>query len=184
MATPKSQRIGIWIIAVVMLVGTIGSFVVIILSNQNAAIDSANATKTAAAQAKAAAANLLPLSGYSAQKFDDNVSALNVETLVEGTGDVVKATDTINVSYFGNLPSGVIFDSSRKKSPAADTPIDLSLSGVIAGWTQGLTGVKVGSVVRLTIPSSLGYGATGSGTIPANTPLQFVIEVHSITKAS
>jgi len=60
----------------------------------------------------------------------------------------------------------------------------LSLSGVIAGWTQGLTGVKVGSVVRLTIPASLAYGSTAEGVIPADSPLEFIIEVHSASAAS
>jgi FKBP-type peptidyl-prolyl cis-trans isomerase len=192
MASAKSQRIGIWVIAVIMVLGTIGSFVVIILSNQNAAIDAANTAKTNAAaaaqqtaEANANAANSAPLAGYSSRTFDpSSVTSLGVETLVQGTGATLTASDTVNVSYFGYLHTGVIFDSSTKKSPAGDTPISLSLSNVIAGWTQGLTGVKVGSVVRLTIPSNLGYGATAQGAIPANSPLEFIIEVHSVTAAS
>ena len=64
----------------------------------------------------------------------------------------------------------------------------MSLSGVIKGWTEGLTGVKVGSTVRLTIPADKAYGAQGSGIIPANAPLEFIVQVHKIdnstTKAS
>ncbi len=191
MATQTSQRIGIWIIAIVMVVGTIGSFVVIILSNQNqqkdATAQAASAAQTAAQQQVAAqdhAATSEPLAGYSARTFDGTaVSKLNVETLVAGTGDTVKATDSINASYFGYLPDGTIFDSSTQKG-AADAPTTLSLAGVIAGWTQGLTGVKVGSVVRLTIPAELGYGSVAQGVIPANSPLEFIVEVHSIEAAS
>jgi FKBP-type peptidyl-prolyl cis-trans isomerase len=191
MASAKGQRIGIWIIAIVMVVGTIGSFVVIILSNQNATNDAATAAKTTAAnaaeatqEADANAANSVALTGYTARTFDPNVTALNVDTLVQGTGQTLSATDTVNVSYFGYLSDGTIFDSSAKKSPAGDTPISLSLSGVISGWTQGLTGVKVGSVVRLTIPADLAYGSTAQGIIPANAPLEFIIEVHSIGSSS
>jgi FKBP-type peptidyl-prolyl cis-trans isomerase len=191
MASANRQRIGIWIIAVVMVVGTIGSFVVIILSNQNAQKTQATANATAAAQtaeqnqaADENAQNSVALSGYSARTFNSNVSALTVDTLTQGTGATVTATDTVNVSYFGYLSDGVIFDSSTKKSPAGDTPASLSLSGVIAGWTQGLAGQKVGSVVRLTIPASLAYGTTAEGVIPADSPLEFIIEIHSATAAS
>lgn len=187
MATQKAQRIGIWIIAIIMTIGTIGSFVVIILANDNQKIDQAQALKTQEIaqkqQTQAAQANAddsVAFGTYSARPFDGpSVTKLNVETLVDGTGDAVKATDSINVSYFGYTQNGKIFDSSQKKG-AADTPTTLPLSGVIAGWTQGLTGVKVGSVVRLTIPASLGYGSTVAGIIPANSPLEFIVEIHSI----
>ena len=67
-----------------------------------------------------------------------------------------------------------------KKKDADDKPVTFTLSGVIAGWTEGLTGVKVGSVVRLTIPSEKAYGAQGSGAIPANSPLEFIVEIHKL----
>jgi peptidylprolyl isomerase len=101
--------------------------------------------------------------------------------LVQGEGDVITGTDKINVSYFGWLPDGTIFDSSTRSG--TDTPIDLALNGVIAGWTEGLTGEKVGSTIKLLIPSDKAYGAQASGLIPANTPLAFILTVHSMTKA-
>jgi FKBP-type peptidyl-prolyl cis-trans isomerase FkpA len=187
MATQKAQRIGIWIIAIIMTIGTIGSFVVIILANDNQKIDQAQAAKTQelaqqqqTQAAQANADNSVAFGTYTARPFDGaSVTKLNVETLVEGTGEAVKATDSVNVSYFGYLSNGKIFDSSQKKD-AADTPTTLPLANVIPGWTQGLTGVKVGSVVRLTIPADLGYGSMAAGIIPANSPLEFVVEVHSI----
>lgn len=183
----QAQRIGIWIIAIVMLVGTIGSFVVIILANSNQKIDQALQETQAAdyeAQAKAAAQanadNSEGFGGYSARTFDAAaVTALNVEVLKEGTGEVVKATDSINAGYFGWTSDGKIFDSSKKKG-ADNAPVTFPLSGVISGWTEGLTGVKAGSVVRLTIPADKGYGATGSGIIPANAPLEFIVEIVKI----
>ena len=192
MATTKGQQIGIWIIAVVLTVGTIGSFIVLILANDNqsktAATTQQQATDQAAqaeAQAKAAAqANAdksLPLAGYGAEAFDaGSVTSLQKDILVSGTGDEVKATDSINASYFGWTSDGKIFDSSLKKDASADAPVTFALSGVIQGWTQGLTGQRVGSTVKLTIPADQAYGATGSGVIPANAPLQFIVVIHSI----
>lgn len=187
----RAQRIGIWIIAIVMTVGTIGSFLVIILQNDNAKIDQAQQEKEYAAQlaeyqkqqaaaAKTNAENSEPLAGYSADTFDSaSVTELKVEALKDGTGDAVEATDSINASYFGWMSDGVIFDSSKKKD-TLDAPVTFALNGVISGWTEGLTGMKVGSVVRLTIPAAKAYGATGSGIIPANAPLKFIVEIHKI----
>jgi FKBP-type peptidyl-prolyl cis-trans isomerase len=196
MATSKGQQIGIWIIAIVLTVGTIGSFIVLILANDNSSKDAATNSQSAtdqaaaaAAQAKAAAQtnadNSIALTGYSASTFDAaSVTALQKEILVSGTGDEVKASDSINASYFGWTSDGVIFDSSTKKDTNADTPVTFSLSGVIQGWTDGLTGQRVGSTVKLTIPADQAYGPTGSGIIPANAPLQFIVVIHSIETAS
>lgn len=191
MATPRSQRVGIWIIAIVLAIGTLGSFLVMALSVQNQSIDQAAQQKAyndAIAQQKAAAQlnadNSDALPGYATDKFDStSVTALKVEILKEGTGEVVKSTDSINSSYFGWASDGKIFDSSKKKS-SDDKPITFPLSGVIAGWTEGLTGVKVGSIVRLTIPADKAYGAQGSGVITANSPLKFIVEIHKIDNSA
>lgn len=188
MATQVSQRIGIWIIAIVLTVGTLGSFLVMALSIQNESTDVAAQTKAHQEQQEQAARlnayNSESLEGYSARKFDaTKVTKLKVEVLKQGTGRKVKATDSINSSYFGWLSDGTIFDSSNKKG-SDDTPITFALSGVISGWKEGLTGVKVGSVVRLTIPADKGYGASGSGLIPANAPMEFIVEIHKIDNSS
>jgi len=191
MATPRSQRVGIWIIAIVLAVGTLGSFLVMALSVQNQTADQAQQQKQYddyLAQQKVAAQqnadNSEVLTGYTTDKFDPtNVTTLKVETLKQGTGETVKVTDSINSSYFGWTSDGKIFDSSQKKG-AADKPVTFALSGVIKGWTEGLTGVKVGSVVRLTIPADKAYGAQGSGSIPANSPLVFIVEIHKIDNSA
>ena len=187
MATPKSQRIGIWIIAIVLTLGTLGSFLVMALSVQNQAADQAQQQKAyddylkqqkLAAQLNAD--NSEPLPGYEAIIFNpDSVTKLNVEIINEGTGDIIKATDSISTSYFGWLSDGKIFDSSKKKG-IDDKPVTFSLSGVIPGWTEALTGIKVGSIVRLMIPADKAYGAQGSGIIPANSPLEYIIQIHKI----
>jgi peptidylprolyl isomerase len=94
--------------------------------------------------------------------------------LKQGTGPAVKATDTLTVNYLGETyQAKTPFDESYSK-----TPLTSSLSGLIQGWSIGLTGVKVGSRVLLQIPPAYGYGAQGGGsTIPGNATLWFVIDV-------
>lgn len=187
MATPKSQRIIILIIAIVMMVGTLGSFLVMGLSLNNQKID--QATQQAAydkyleqqkATYKLNAENSVALDGYATRTFDAaSVTKLTVEVLTTGTGDVIKSSDTVNASYFGWLSDGVIFDSSQKKS-TADAPSSFSLTEVIPGWAEGLTGLKVGSIVRLTIPADKAYSSQSSGIIPADSPLEYIVIIHSI----
>jgi len=195
MATSRGQQIGIWVIAIVLTIGTLGSFVILILANDNQAKDSATSqadyakqladyTAQQKASAKTNADNSVALTGYSAAPFDAaSVTSLQKDILVAGTGDEVKATDSINASYFGWTSDGVIFDSSMKKDVTADAPVTFSLSSVIKGWTEGLAGQRVGSTVKLTIPSDQAYGATGSGIIAANAPLVFIVTIHSIEAA-
>ncbi|HSY26871.1 MAG TPA: FKBP-type peptidyl-prolyl cis-trans isomerase, partial [Burkholderiaceae bacterium] len=57
---------------------------------------------------------------------------------------------------------------------------ELGVGQVIAGWDQGLVGMAVGGTRTLIIPSSLAYGATGSGPIPPNSPLVFTIQLLSV----
>lgn len=181
----RGQRIGIWIIAIVMTIGTIGSFAVIILANSNSKQDQIRAQNEQDASIRALTDNLEGFDGYTARVFDAaTVTSLKVEILVEGTGEAVKVSDSINSSYFGWTSDGKIFDSSKKKDSRSDAPITFPLSGVIKGWTQGLTGIKVGSVVRLTIPAELGYGANGSGPIPPNAPLEFIVKINKIDNSA
>jgi peptidylprolyl isomerase len=97
--------------------------------------------------------------------------------LTEGTGAAVKASDTVTVNYLGQVYQGDSpFDESFSK-----TPLTSPLSGLIQGWSIGLTGVKVGSRVLLQIPPAYGYGAEGSGAdIPGNATLWFVIDVLKV----
>ena len=179
MATSNSQRIGIWVIAVVLAVGTIGSFFAIILGNNNAKIDQQTAQQQYAdALAKQREANK-PLEGYQAEKFDKtSVTELKVETLKQGDGAELKADSTINANYFGWTADGQIFDSTNKSGTT--TPIDFNLAQVIKGWTEGLTGVKVGSVVKLSIPADKAYGDVDDGSGRPVGPLVFIVDVKSL----
>lgn len=179
MATSNAQRIGIWIIAVVMAVGTIGSFFVIILANDNQKMDQQNAqAEYEKALAESRKANK-PLEGYQATAFDkESVKELKVETLKQGEGEEVKADSTISANYFGWTADGSIFDSTNKNGTT--TPIDFGLNQVIKGWTEGLTGVKVGSVVKLSIPAEMAYGNVDTGTGQPTGPLMFIVEVKEL----
>ncbi len=104
-------------------------------------------------------------------------SGLKYEVVTEGSGAKPKATDSVRVHYRGTLTNGDEFDSSYKRKE----PITFPLNGVIAGWTEGLQLMAVGSKYILTIPPQLGYGARGyPGAIPPNATLIFEIELLGI----
>ena len=189
MATRKSQRIVIWIISIVMLVGTVGGFIAMMAAPGNEAKQQAalEAAQTEWQEAQAAQAKELSdryFEQFSAQssrvgEFSaEGITELKTEDLVVGDGDEVKGDTKIATYYLGWNPSGKIFDGSidgdSLKAPlAVDGPAD---AAVIEGWQKGLVGMKIGGIRELTIPSDLAYGETGSGEdIPANTPLKFIV---------
>jgi FKBP-type peptidyl-prolyl cis-trans isomerase FkpA len=101
-----------------------------------------------------------------------------------GTGDEALAGKRLTVNYTGWLydgsrteQKGAQFDSSSGRGPLTFV---LGRGQVIAGWDQGVAGMKVGGLRRLVIPPSLGYGATGSGPIPPNATLIFEVELLSV----
>ena len=106
-------------------------------------------------------------------------SGLQVVVLDEGDGPKPKATDQVKVHYRGTLLDGTEFDSSYKRGQ----PVTFPVNGVIAGWTEALQLMKVGSKVRLFIPSNLAYGERGSGQrIGPNATLIFEVELLGIEK--
>lgn len=183
MATTKTQRIGIWIIAVFMAVGTIGSFAIIVLANSNSQNDQARYNELLAEYqediAQRNADNQEKVTKYKdrVSSFDAaGVTELKKEDLEEGTGDELTSSSSFTAYYIGWNPSGVIFDSSINEDGTLKDPFTASPGMVIEGWTEGVDGMKVGGVRELTIPSEKAYGETGQGEdIPANTPLKFVI---------
>jgi len=105
---------------------------------------------------------------------------VNIETTKPGTGDGAKDGDTLVVHYTGTLTDGKQFDSSRGRAPFEVT---LGQRRVIAGWEQGLQGMKKGETRKLTIPPELGYGARGAGgAIPPNATLVFDVELLEIKR--
>ena len=107
-------------------------------------------------------------------------NALQTQTVEEGEGEGAVAGNVVTVHYTGTLSDGTKFDSSLDRGE----PFTFTLGAgqVIAGWEQGIVGMKVGEKRRLVVPSELGYGAQAIGPIPANSTLIFEVEMLSIQK--
>lgn len=106
-------------------------------------------------------------------------SGLVIEDLAVGSGAAAAAGQKATVHYTGWLSNGRKFDSSKDRNQ----PFDFPLGGgrVIAGWDEGVQGMRVGGVRRLTIPPELGYGAYGAGgVIPPNATLVFEVELLAL----
>jgi len=120
--------------------------------------------------------------GQSSKPSSDTAASaleLKIEDTKVGTGAAAKAGDSVTVDYTGWLEDGTKFDSSKD----AGKPFTFVLGAgeVIAGWDQGVAGMKVGGVRKLTVPSELGYGAAGAGgVIPPYATLVFEVELLSI----
>ena len=104
-------------------------------------------------------------------------SGLQYEVLAEGNGPRPTADDTVRCHYEGTLPDGTVFDSSYRRGQ----PAEFGLRQVIAGWTEGVQLMKVGSKYKFYIPYQLGYGERGAGaSIPPYSALVFVVELLAI----
>jgi len=103
---------------------------------------------------------------------------LKIVDEVVGTGAVAKVGSAARVNYVGTLVDGTKFDSSYDRNQ----PFSFTIGAhqVIAGWEQGVQGMKVGGKRKLTIPPDLAYGDRATGSIPANSTLIFEIELLSI----
>jgi FKBP-type peptidyl-prolyl cis-trans isomerase len=108
----------------------------------------------------------------------DTVDELQIIDSVVGAGDEVQPGATITAHYTGALcKDGTIFQSSHDFGDAVTFPLDR----VIAGWTQGVPGMKVGGTRRLIIPSTMAYGSVrAAANIPPNSDLVFDIELVAI----
>lgn len=104
-------------------------------------------------------------------------SGLQYEVLQEGNGAKPTLDSKVRVHYTGSLIDGTVFDSSVQRGQPAEFPV----RGVIAGWTEALQLMTVGSKWRLTIPHNLAYGERGAGnSIPPFATLIFEVELLDI----
>lgn len=123
--------------------------------------------------------------GSSATSPSQNLNVpFSTADLVVGTGTTASAGRPVSVNYTGWLydasktdNKGTQFDSNAGRGAFAFV---LGTGQVIAGWDQGVAGMKVGGKRRLIIPPSLGYGSTGSGPIPPNATLVFEVELLAV----
>ncbi|MEY3219200.1 MAG: hypothetical protein RIT27_557 [Pseudomonadota bacterium] len=104
---------------------------------------------------------------------------LGIEDVVVGAGAEAISGKRVTVHYVGTLTDGSKFDSSRDRGQGFT--FNLGAGQVIRGWDQGVAGMKIGGIRKLTIPPELGYGARGfPPVIPANSTLIFEIELLDI----
>lgn len=195
MATSKAQRIGIIIIAVVMTVGTIGSFFIMILANENQTADQqqqqkeyeqqlqeyqeqmAEAQKEQEAEAKKLSAKYYDeFKQYESlpEPFDaSKVKTLEKEDLKKGTGATIDDDARYRAYYIGWNQEGKVFDGSIEDG-ALKSPIEGGTS-LITGWVEGVKGMKIGGVRVITVPGDMAEGLTPSADIKEGAPLKFVI---------
>ena len=117
--------------------------------------------------------------------FTTTASGLQYEDTVVGNGAEATRGAQVRVHYTGwlynNGQQGAKFDSSRDRNDPFVFPLGAGM--VIKGWDEGVQGMKVGGIRKLTIPPQLGYGARGAGgVIPPNATLNFEVELVSVRR--
>ncbi|MBC7565613.1 MAG: FKBP-type peptidyl-prolyl cis-trans isomerase [Pedobacter sp.] len=95
------------------------------------------------------------------------------QILAQGSGAEVNGLSTISVIYSGRLLDGTIFDSTT-------APATFPLSNVITGWQAGIPLIRKGGKIRLLLPSFYGYGNQAYSKIPANSVLDFTVELSDV----
>ncbi|HSE61231.1 MAG TPA: FKBP-type peptidyl-prolyl cis-trans isomerase [Candidatus Saccharimonadales bacterium] len=170
--TKKSTRIIIWVIAIVMAVGAVGSYFVIILQNNDAQKQQNNPQTNISQQTQ----QPTPVD-QTAFKVEGKVTELQKTDLKEGNGKEAGPNDLVRMHYKGTIAqTGAKFDSSYDRGE----PLTCTLKGLIVGWQQGVPGMKEGGKRRLVIPASLAYGAQERPGIPANSDLVFEVELLAV----
>ena len=107
-------------------------------------------------------------------------NGLIIEDTTVGTGAEAKPGMAVTVDYVGTLMNGTKFDASKDHGNTGFT-FNLGAGDVIKGWDQGVAGMKVGGVRKLTIPADLAYGNNAvGGVIPANSTLLFTVTLLAV----
>lgn len=208
MATKKSQRIGIWIIALTLTVGTLGGFLVMVLAPKNQATDQARLeqliseyrkeydvyqgkvdvqNKERAAVLSAKYYNTFKQYQSQAKKFDaDSVKKLEMVDLKQGDGETITDTTKFAVYYMLWLPDGKIKEQSIADG-ALSMPLEISdglkNASLIDGWKEGLIGMKIGGVRELTLPSDKAYKEAGTKDAEGNVDIPGNTPLKFVTMA-
>lgn len=140
--------------------------------------DQVQARQAEKAKAQASAGEAFLADNASKEGITVTASGLQYQVLQEGNGDKPGPTATVKTHYHGTLIDGTVFDSSVQRGQPAEFPVN----GVIAGWTEALQLMAVGSKWRLFIPYQLAYGERGAGgSIAPFSALVFEVELLEIT---
>ena len=108
-------------------------------------------------------------------------TGLKYVELKAGTGPAIKTGDHVVVKYVGKLLDGTKFDASADHGGEGTFDYVQGVTGLIAGWTEGTSTMKVGGKRKLIIPPQLGYGMQGAGdAVPPNATLIFEIELVAV----
>lgn len=112
---------------------------------------------------------------------DIKTTTTGIKYIVEkiGSGELVKAGNTVTVKYTGMFLDGQVFDASSLRGDGTMTFIHKT-NRMIQGWEEGIEVLNKGASAAFLVPSAKAYGTTGQGSIPPNTPLIFIIEVTNI----
>jgi len=123
--------------------------------------------------------NTLPASLGDVSDMVKTPSGLRFKIEQPSNGRIALAGDTVFVFYKGTLVDGKIFDATQGQTPFSFV---LGVGQVIKGWDEGVSGMRVGEMRKLIIPSNLGYGAQvpPGGVIPPNATLIFEVQLVGI----
>ena len=159
-ARVRNQRIAILVIALLILAG---AAVLVYMTSQN----------------KQSQNNLSAAGLPDTSNLTTTASGLQYKDITVGDGTEAKAGDNVSVHYTGWLTDGTKFDSSVDRGQPFS--FNLGQGRVIAGWDEGVAGMKKGGKRVLVIPSNLGYGTSGAGNlIPPNATLIFEVELLDV----
>ena len=114
-----------------------------------------------------------PSLGIDLSQMTMTSSGLYMQDVTPGTGAEAATGSKVTVEYTGWLVDGTRFDSGS-------FPFTIGQHQVVAGFEEGVTGMKVGGVRKLVIPPALGYGAQGTGPIPGNAVIVFQVALKSV----
>lgn len=186
MSKGTAQRVFIWVITIVMAIGTLGAYFGIILANKNQAADTAKLQQQYEQMQQQMTCSGVPIDTSVAytkpepQPFDKaSVTAVRTEDVVVGTGaELTSADQCVAVHYLGNTADGKVFDNSYDRGK----PYETFMNQVIPGWFEGMKGMKVGGARKLFIPADKAYGDKGSGAIGPNEPLYFYVQLAGVRK--
>lgn len=115
-----------------------------------------------------------------AQGAVSSPAALKTIDTVVGTGAEAANGKKLTVKYTGWLYSATATDNKGTQFETSTFTFTLGVDSVIAGWTQGIPGMKVGGKRTLQIPANLAYGSSGRGPIPPNSGLVFDVELQKV----